>query len=808
MKNKINVSKRILALVLAITLLFGGTVSVSAAEEYIIGNFTYTVSDGKAKITSYPETASGAVEIPSKLGGYPVTAIDVHAFSGCTFITEVTVPDTVKTIGDYAFAYCTTLTNVKIPSSVTSIGKNAFAYSNNIVVECEKGSYAEKYAKDNDIPVKYFNLKNAIIIVPGITGSELYGKNVFGKTIKPWLDLLPAGVNVLFDRLSCDEYGNSKADIWAGNESTESFGTVMPGSDTGAYTNLVKELKQFNSRYKMYDDVVFFPYDWRLTNTKSSEKLNDFIEDNGYDKVTLVAHSMGGIVSSNYLAKYGYEKLDKLITLGTPYLGAPKALYTFETGLFLDGFKGNATSSIIKALAPNMPGIYELLPNKQYFSNGDYYVRLDDTNLSYSTTTSYMEIQGWYNSYVHKKAENLYDSKEMKKVYTDIVNKNIDAYVIVGAKKDNGSYYSTISLMKKDLGFWDFMTKELISYIDFLNLDNYYDIGRNYGDGTVPLISATFAGADFVRAPYYVDNIDHSALASDGKSIQLVKNILLDKGDSAEFDYGCEGKVYRDTSFITGKARTSSATMKYTIIGETSTLKVADASGAVVGEIIPSTEKDAIVTAADSSGSEYLAEDSCSEFKVSEEFKHSFYACNSSFGGKVVFLPNEKYTLSMEGLGDGVLLVLIQKLVDNEVVSTKAIFSNDVSDESIMTLTGSLTENNLALEVDSDGDSVVDKIIEPVKSDKITISQSTLSINYKSTQKLDAGDAKNIVWSSSDESVAVVDSEGNVTAVGTGTATITATIEGTDISDTCEVQVSYAWWQWIIRILLLGFIWY
>ena len=33
-------------------------------------------------------------------------------------------------------------------------------------------------------------------------------------------------------------------------------------------------------------------------------------------------------------------------------------------------------------------------------------------------------------------------------------------------------------------------------------------------------------------------------------------------------------------------------------------------------------------------------------------------------------------------------------------------------------------------------------------------------------------------------------------------------VEGTDISDTCEVKVSYAWWQWIIRILLLGFLWY
>ncbi len=65
-----------------------------------------------------------------------------------------------------------------------------------------------------------------------------------------------------------------------------------------------------------------------------------------------------------------------------------------------------------------------------------------------------------------------------------------------------------------------------------------------------------------------------------------------------------------------------------------------------------------------------------------------------------------------------------------------------------------------------------------------------------------------IVYTSSNTSVAVVNENGKVTAVGTGNATITATVEGTSISDTCEINVSYAWWQWIILILLLGFIWY
>ena len=40
----------------------------------------------------------------------------------------------------------------------------------------------------------------------------------------------------------------------------------------------------------------------------------------------------------------------------------------------------------------------------------------------------------------------------------------------------------------------------------------------------------------------------------------------------------------------------------------------------------------------------------------------------------------------------------------------------------------------------------------------------------------------------------------------TGTQTVTVEYEG--VTASFDVTVSYAWWQWIIRILLLGFLWY
>ena len=55
-----------------------------------------------------------------------VTSIGDNAFFNCIGLTSVTIPNSVTSIGDSAFAHCYGLTSVTIPNSVTSIGKGAF----------------------------------------------------------------------------------------------------------------------------------------------------------------------------------------------------------------------------------------------------------------------------------------------------------------------------------------------------------------------------------------------------------------------------------------------------------------------------------------------------------------------------------------------------------------------------------------------------------------------------------------------------------------------------------------------------------
>lgn len=77
----------------------------------------------------------------------------------------------------------------------------------------------------------------------------------------------------------------------------------------------------------------------------------------------------------------------------------------------------------------------------------------------------------------------------------------------------------------------------------------------------------------------------------------------------------------------------------------------------------------------------------------------------------------------------------------------------------------------------------------------ITLSATTLTINSNSSEQLTATLSPQtafgpITWSSSDESVAIVDSNGLVSGVAGGTCTITATVGGSLKTATCTVNVT------------------
>ena len=75
-----------------------------------------------------------SVNIPNS-----VTNIGNYAFSGCKAIISITIGNSVTSIGNYAFSGCKDITSVTIPESVKSIGNNAFdvAKLRNIVIKAK-----------------------------------------------------------------------------------------------------------------------------------------------------------------------------------------------------------------------------------------------------------------------------------------------------------------------------------------------------------------------------------------------------------------------------------------------------------------------------------------------------------------------------------------------------------------------------------------------------------------------------------------------------------------------------------------------
>ncbi|MBR3583917.1 MAG: leucine-rich repeat domain-containing protein, partial [Kiritimatiellae bacterium] len=122
----------------------GGTaVAVRGATENVDGVlWSFIASNGIATITG-ADPSTGALEIPSTLGGCHVARIGDGAFLGCDRLTAVRIPDSVVSIGASAFISCTQLEEIEMPPYLAEIGDDAFRGCESAFVSLELGESIE-----------------------------------------------------------------------------------------------------------------------------------------------------------------------------------------------------------------------------------------------------------------------------------------------------------------------------------------------------------------------------------------------------------------------------------------------------------------------------------------------------------------------------------------------------------------------------------------------------------------------------------------------------------------------------------------
>ena len=123
------------------SVLFTALSTVTAfAHDFRVNGIYYNKNADETSVTvtyignsydSYSNEYRGTVVIPSSVtysdNTYAVTSIGDHAFSDCSGLTSITIPNSVTSIGNSAFSSCSGLTSITIPNSVTSIGNSAFS---------------------------------------------------------------------------------------------------------------------------------------------------------------------------------------------------------------------------------------------------------------------------------------------------------------------------------------------------------------------------------------------------------------------------------------------------------------------------------------------------------------------------------------------------------------------------------------------------------------------------------------------------------------------------------------------------------
>jgi len=236
---------------------------------------------------------------------------------------------------------------------------------------------------------------SSVLFLPGIMGSRLYEESDICGTGVTEKERWMSTTDCHQIRLLTGMYGDSLNDIYTKdtNEAVIDEAYVF-----NLYKTFFGELADWKEE-GIIEDYALVPYDWRIrldyllktkkdangkikydpnsqiTDSYLYKTLMELAENSKTGKVTIVAHSNGGLLTKTLLATLKnmndplLDKIDNVILVASPQLGTPGTLLGLLHGDVIGPYGTIISQLTTRRLMNTMPFAFHLLPNASYFNS-------------------------------------------------------------------------------------------------------------------------------------------------------------------------------------------------------------------------------------------------------------------------------------------------------------------------------------------------------------------------------------------------------------------------------------------------------
>ncbi|MCB9819656.1 hypothetical protein H6789_03055 [Candidatus Nomurabacteria bacterium] len=552
---------------------------------------------------------------------------------------------------------------------------------------------------------------SSIIFIPGIKGSVLEREGAFGVRDVLWPPSLnPTSFSDDIEQLSLTSAGESINDVRVNGLMETFYGVSIYDGFADFADDLVSQ--------DLVNEWQAFPYDWRLS---IDETINNGVKnvdgsvtdwvaeveriaaDSKSKKVTIVTHSMGGLMGKALIKKL--EELNRahlvesFVLVGSPELGTPQAIASILHG-DNEGIPGGYATTLgldflvpadsARALSQNMPSAYNLLPSTMYHDVVDDPVAtFSDASFTESWINCWGDNIDTYNEQLEflsaQCASRPTPGAGQLRLPEVLSNSLLAEAEEIHDEIDSYIPPSDVRVVK--VVGWGLPTVKSVKYLRQHLLQDYDVEFVREGDGTVVYASAISGTGEvyYLNLDEYKETtrtFSHRDLLA-AQSVQTLIEEVLNNGSIENID-----SIYVEKPETTQLEDMLKLSTHSPVL-----LGVYDTQGNFTG--IDSDQN------LDSTLPQIIENIPGSTFIVVGENQH-------------VFLPKgEDYRFVYKGTGNGSTTVEIAEFTGNDITVTKTYTDIPTTPDTVATIDMSGNTEQVQVELDSDGDGEVDQTILP-----------------------------------------------------------------------------------------------